>query len=75
MIILIIVLILLLLIIYFYKKIMNKYFRRNDGQISYNFLIYLIQAVSSNINCMNYGYWTNETNTLYEANMNLIKDE
>ena len=71
-IILIIVLILLLLIIYFYKKIMNKYFRRNDGQISYNFLINLIQAVSSNNNYMNYGYWTKETRTLYEANKNLI---
>jgi len=63
---------LLLLIIYFYNKIMNKYFRRDDGKISYNFLIKLIQAVSSNNKFMNYGYWEKDTNTLYEANINLI---
>ena len=63
----------LILIFIFYNIIIKKYFRKqNDDGISYDFLKGLINIVSEDNHFMNYGLWTNDVNTLIEANKNLV---
>jgi cyclopropane fatty-acyl-phospholipid synthase-like methyltransferase len=70
--ILIIFIILIIEIRSYYYIILNKYFRSNNN-IVYDYLIKYIQTVSKNNYYMNYGLWTDKSNTLIKANKNLCK--
>ena len=62
-----------MLILYIiYVIIVKKYFRKNDDVISYKILKKFIDSVSENNNFMNYGLWNDDTESLMEANKNLI---
>jgi cyclopropane fatty-acyl-phospholipid synthase-like methyltransferase len=70
----IIVIIISMILFGMYRMIITTYFRNKDDNISYNVLLkHFIQKVSENNYYMNYGYWGEDTKTLYEANKNLIK--
>ena len=67
---------LVILIVMFYilyVEIIKKLFRNKD-KISYNLFKKIIQVVSKNNNLMNYGIWYDDTETLKEANINLVNE-
>ena len=56
-----------------YIIIIKTYFRqKNNDYICYNFLKKMINDVSEGNNFMNYGLWFNNTETLMDANENLV---
>ena len=56
---------------FIYNKIISTYFIINDV-ISYDIYIKAIQTVSKDNYFMNYGLWNKETDTLKDANRNLV---
>jgi ubiquinone/menaquinone biosynthesis C-methylase UbiE len=56
-----------------YNIIIKLYFRQqNNDSICYNFLKRMINDVSEGNNFMNYGLWFDNTETLLDANKNLV---
>jgi cyclopropane fatty-acyl-phospholipid synthase-like methyltransferase len=69
----IIIVILLIFIISSYYLVIQNFFRTKNNTISYNTLLKeCIHNVSNNNYFMNYGLWEDNTNTLIDANKNLI---